>query len=229
MSFLRRISYFFDFMASVLSLNFYLLKGMWKLTVLKRPAATIFGGSRIKLEDPVAQQAIILSKKLAASGYSIITGGGPGIMAAANYGAMSYLEECKKTKGKECPTFVSGGIGVIHLNQERVNQYVQTSVVMDHFFSRKWLLVRYSSAFVFFAGGFGTLDEFFEVITLVQTNKMPRYPVVLIGSNYWAPMLDWIQERALAHGLIEQGDQKLFLVTDDIDLAVKFILSHAVK
>ena len=219
----RRLRYWFRFVRSVLGLVWRLLKGMWQLSRLFQPAVTIFGGSRIKLEEPVAQQASQLAKKLAESGYSIITGGGPGIMEAANFGAYAYHLECKIAAEKECRPVISGAVGLLHLNQERVNPYVQTSVIMDHFFSRKWLLVRYSSAFVVFPGGFGTLDEFFEIITLVQTGNMPHYPIILMGSDYWKPLLEWIQTRALAEGFIEQGDEKLFHVIDDVAIAFDII------
>jgi uncharacterized protein (TIGR00730 family) len=218
-----RIKYLLIFSKSVASLNVKLIWGMLKLTKMTQPAVTVFGGSRIEIEDDVAQQAASLAKSLVERGYSIITGGGPGIMEAANFGAMAYVAECQRSGKKDCPVFVSGGVGVIHLNQEKVNQYVQTSIIMDHFFSRKWLLVRYSSAFVFFEGGFGTLDEFFEVITLKQTNKMPPYPIILVGSYYWEPLLEWINSRALVRNLVAKGDEKLFIVVDDVDLAVAAI------
>lgn len=223
MSIWGRVRYSLVFFKSVLSLNVNLIRGMWKLTRLSQPAVTVFGGSRIKHDNPVAEQAALLSKKLVEHGYSIITGGGPGIMEAANFGAIQSLNECLREGNRECPKYVSGGVGVVHLNQEKVNQYVQTSIIMDHFFSRKWLLVRYSSAFVFFEGGFGTLDEFFEVLTLAQTNKMPRYPIILVGSYYWQPLLDWIRTRALSKGLIIAGDEDLFAVVDDVIIAFEII------
>ncbi len=219
----RRLIYFLKFMRSVLVLGRRLIAGMWKLTRLTQPAVTIFGGSRIELGDPIAQQASQLAKKLVKGGYSIITGGGPGIMEAANFGAYTYLEECQITAEKECRPMVSAAIGLMHLNKERVNPYVQTSVIMDHFFSRKWLLVRYSSAFVIFPGGFGTLDEFAEILTLVQTHHMPPHPIVLVGSDYWKPLLDWIKTRAQVHRLIDPGDEKLFRVVDDVEAAYDII------
>ena len=218
-----RLKYFARFLKSVFVLNVRLLAGMWRLTRIPQPAVTVFGGSRIEIDDKVAQQASLLAKKLAQYGFSIITGGGPGIMEAANFGALAYLKECEVDSVKACREMVSGAVGLVHLNQERVNPYVQTGVIMDHFFSRKWLLVRYSSAFVFFPGGFGTMDEFFEVLTLVQTNKMPAYPVILIGSEYWKPILEWITTRALAQNLIQAGDEKIFIVVDDVQLAVDAI------
>ena len=221
-----RLKYFFYFLKSVFSLNIHLIKGMWRLSKIPQPSATIFGGSRIEIDQEVAQQASLLAKKLAELGFSIITGGGPGIMEAANFGALQYVQECQAGGDKECRVIVSGAVGLLHLNKERVNPYVQTSIIMDHFFSRKWLLVRYSSAFVFFPGGFGTMDEFFEVVTLVQTKKMPNYPVILIGSNYWSPIIDWIKNHALKENLIEFDDQKIFKVVDDVHVAIEEIKKY---
>lgn len=222
----RRLIYFLKFSRSVLTLNKRLLVGMWQLSRLAQPAITIFGGSRIELDEPVAQQASQLAKKLAENGYSIITGGGPGIMEAANFGAYAYIKECQMAAGKDCRRPISAAIGLLHLNKEHVNPYVQTSVIMDHFFSRKWLLVRYSTAFVIFPGGFGTLDEFSEVLTLVQTGHMPVCPIILVGSDYWQPLLEWVNSRALAEGLIEQGEEKLFDVVDDMEAAFNIIQKH---
>jgi uncharacterized protein (TIGR00730 family) len=226
MSLASRLKYFAHFLKSVLELNLRLLGGMWRLTRIPQPAVTVFGGSRIGVDDQIGLQASLLAKKLAEHGFSIITGGGPGIMEAANFGALAYLKECKVDGVKVCRAMVSGAVGLVHLNQERVNPYVQTSVIMDHFFSRKWLLVRYSSAFVFFPGGFGTMDELFEVLTLVQTGKMPAYPIILIGAEYWKPILEWISTRALAQNLIQAGDEKIFIVVDDVQLAVDAIKQY---
>ena len=221
-----RIKYFLTFLQSIWSLNTHLIRGMWRLTSLSQPAVTIFGGSRIHLDDPAIAQASLLAKKLAEMGFSIITGGGRGIMEAANFGALKYLDECKADPKRACKKNVSGAIGLVHLNQDQVNPYVQTHVIMDHFFSRKWLLVRYSSAFVIFSGGFGTLDEFFEILTLVQTNRMPHYPIFLIGSDYWKPLLEWIETRALAQKLINSDDVKLFVVSDDVDAVAQSIKEY---
>lgn len=223
MSMKRRLKYYAQFLKSVVTLNRRLLVGMWQLTKLSQPAVTIFGGSRVELEGPVARQAAELAKALAEKGYSIITGGGPGIMEAANFGAYAYLKERRQKAAPDYDLVVSGAVGLVHLNKERVNPYVQTSVIMDHFFSRKWLLVRYSSAFVVFPGGFGTLDEFFEVLTLAQTDKMPRYPIILLNSAYWKPLLEWINHKALPQGFIDAGDEKLFFVVDEICVAVEII------
>lgn len=202
---------------------------MWKLTKLPHPAITVFGGSRIKLDDPIAQKATNLATQLVKAGFSIITGGGPGIMEAANFGAIEYLRSCDLGSPNCDKKLVSAGIGLIKLNRDKSNPYTQTYVVMSHFFARKWLLVRYSVGFVVFPGGFGTLDELFEVTTLIQCNKMPRVPVILIGTDYWAPIHEWIHTRALAQKLIDEKDAHLFHITDDINQAVSILKERSLQ
>lgn len=207
------------------------MRGMWKLTLLPQPAITVFGGSRIQRDSPHAQKAQKLAKLLVSKGYSILTGGGPGIMEAANAGAIECLKDCvfppeKKPTPK---TIVSAGITLVRLNKEQVNPYVQDAIVMDHFFARKWLLVRYAVGFVFFPGGFGTLDELFEVVTLIQTHHMKRVPLILIDTHYWEPLMRWIYERALKNNLIEKKDAHLFLVLDSVEEAVEIICRHFPK
>lgn len=219
----RRLIYYLRFLKSVVNLNCRLLHGMWRLTRLSQPAVTVFGGVRVELQDKIAQQALQLSKELAELGYSIITGGGPGIMEAANFGAYAYQEECKLEAREGCRELVSVGIGLEHLNQERVNPYVQTNIIMDHFFSRKWLLVRYSSAFVVFPGGFGTLDELFEIVVLVQTGYMAKFPIILIGSHYWKPLLNWVDTHIIAGGFAENSEKKIMTVVDEVEDAVAII------
>lgn len=219
----RRTWYYLGFLKSVFNLNVRLLWGMWRLTKLTQPAVTIFGGARVELQDKIAQQASQLSKKLVELGYSIITGGGPGIMEAANFGAYAYQKECLLEEKQGCHKVVSAGVGVEHLNQERVNPYVQTSIIMDHFFSRKWLLARYSSAFIVFPGGFGTLDELFEIVVLEQTANMPNYPIILVDSHYWKPLLSWIETHVVAGGFAGVKDRKFITLVDDVADAVTII------
>lgn len=218
-----RFFYYGHFLKSLLIMNKYLLRGMWKLTQLPQPAITIFGGSRLKVDSPTGRKAAELAKQLVCHGFSIITGGGPGIMEAANYGAISYLKECNLEQPTHCPIMVSAGIGLIKLNKERANPYVQNNIVMDHFFTRKWLLVRYSVGYVFFPGGFGTLDEFFEIVTLVQCEKMPRYPLILVDREYWKPIIEWIKARALRDNLIEPEHVDLVIIVDTVEEAVAIL------
>lgn len=224
--FFKRVREYFKFLVSLSKTNWRLLRGMWKLTRLPQPAITIFGGSRLSIDAPEAQQAKELAKILAYEGFSIITGGGPGIMEAANAGALDYIRECFGDGNKKCPKSpISGGIGLIKLNKNKANPYVQDYVEMRHFFARKWLLVRYSIGFVAFPGGFGTMDEIFEVLTLVQCKRMVQVPIILIGIQYWQPMVDWVYKSALAKKLIDPGQEKLFIVTDNIQEAAKIIVA----
>lgn len=202
-----------------------LIVGMWRLTKMPQPAITIFGGARVALDSPFAQKATAIAKALAGDGFTIITGGGPGIMEAANLGAMQYLNECD-IQGNCRSMRVSAGIGLIRLNKERANPYVQENIIMDHFFARKWLLVRYSVGFIVFPGGFGTLDELFEIVTLVQCNRMSRLPIVLIGVDYWQPLVEWVYSRALEQKFIGLEDTNIFIVTDDINVAIEKIRSE---
>jgi len=202
---------------------------MWKLTILPHPAITIFGGSRLALDSEYAKKASEMAKILASDGFSIITGGGPGIMEAANLGAIEYLRECKITNHVHCPPVISAGIGLIRLNKDKVNPYVQENIVLDHFFARKWLLVRYSIGFVVFPGGFGTLDELFEIVTLVQCNRMAKVPIILISKEYWTPLIDWIYTRALAQGLITKGDENIIAVMDDVAEAAEHIRRYCIE
>lgn len=225
----RRIRYYCHFLHSLITMNARLLWGMWKLTKLPQPAVTIFGGSRIKADSKHAKQASDLAKMLVAQGYSIITGGGPGIMEAANYGAMEYLRECNVVHPKECKTLVSAGIGLLRLNVEKENEYIQEHIVMDHFFTRKWLLVRYSEGFIIFPGGFGTLDEFFEIVTLRQADKMQKAPIVLMDSIYWGPIIEWSRNNALKEDLIQEKDLEIFSVVDSVEEACAIINKQCIK
>ncbi len=220
---MRRLKEYKKFLLSLMKTNMRLLYGMWKLTRLPQPAITFFGGARVPLESSTAEQAKTLAGKLVNLGFSIITGGGPGIMEAANFGAIEYLRDCDLNSPHCKQGIVSAGIGLIKLNKERINPYVQQNIVMNYFFARKWLLVRYAVGFVIFPGGFGTLDEFFEVITLIQCNRMPEVPVILLGTQYWAPIRSWVFNNAIKEGLIDHKDADLFIVTDSIDEAAELL------
>lgn len=221
---LRRLWEYFRFLKSLGKTMVRLIWGMWKLSALPHPAITIFGGSRVAVDSEVAQKASLLTKLLAGNGFSIITGGGPGIMEAANLGAIEYLRECEQNGTKCINRVTSAGIGLLRLNQDRVNPYVQKYIVMEHFFSRKWLLVRYAVGFVVFPGGFGTLDELFEVVTLIQCNRMSKVPIILMDRLYWSPLMDWIETRALKEGLISQEDTKIIRVTDSVQEAAEIMI-----
>lgn len=222
----RRIREYLKFLKSLFKMNTRLLWGMWKLTKMPHPAITIFGGARIPHDSIHSKMARELAKKLAGEGFSIITGGGPGIMEAANQGALDFLGECNLSKEGCINKVVSAGIGLIKLNLEKVNPYVQENIIMTHFFSRKWLLVRYSVGFVIFPGGFGTLDELFEVVTLVQCNRMAKVPIVLMDSGFWSPLVEWIDHRAIPYGLIAAKDKDLITIVDTPEEAFQTIKAY---
>jgi uncharacterized protein (TIGR00730 family) len=202
--------------------------GMWRLTSLPQPAITVFGGSRIPHDSVHSKMATQLTKMLASDGFSIITGGGPGIMSAANQGALEFLKECNLAGN--CPNqIISAGIGLLRLNVEKDNPYVQENIQMTHFFSRKWLLVRYSVGFVVFPGGFGTMDELFEIVTLVQCNRMAKAPIVMIDKGYWQPLFEWIDHRAVAYGLVTPEDKNILTVVDTVEEAFKIISERCKK
>jgi uncharacterized protein (TIGR00730 family) len=177
------------------------------------PAVSVFGSARIGHGDPSYRMARTLTRKLARHGYAIITGGGPGIMEAANRGARE-----------------GGGVSVgcnIELPFEQgLNEYVTLGMEFRYFFVRKTMFVKYAEAFCIFPGGFGTLDELFEALTLIQTGKVQHFPVVLFGTAYWSGMLDWMRATLLADGKISPEDLTLFTITDDVDEAVEVILAH---
>ncbi|HEV2017687.1 MAG TPA: TIGR00730 family Rossman fold protein [Gemmatimonadaceae bacterium] len=175
-------------------------------------AVTIFGSARIGPDDPHYDAAEETARLLAEAGFAIITGAGPGIMEAANKGAQA------------------GGGRSIGCNielpfEQGANPYVDTLVNFKYFFVRKTMFIKYSVAFIIFPGGFGTLDELFEALTLIQTGKIYRFPVILFGRYYWAGLLRWLQARVLSEGKISEGDLDLMLVTDDPAEAVQAIVS----
>lgn len=221
----NRLYEYLKFLKSLAKTTFRLIVGMWRLTKMPQPAITVFGAARIAPESEHALSARKLAKMLVAHGFSIITGGGPGIMEAANLGAIDHLKECS-IDDTDCKSkVVSAGIGLVRLNKDRLNPYIQETIVMEHFFARKWLLVRYSVGFVVFPGGFGTMDELFELVTLVQTNRMAHVPIVLMDKNFWRPLINWIETTFITQGLIRQDERNLFTVVDTPEEAFA-ILSH---
>jgi hypothetical protein len=177
------------------------------------PAVTLFGGARVRREHRYYEEARRVATALAKAGFSIITGGGPGLMEACNLGARE------------------GGGQSIGLNiklpfEQRVNEHVGTGLVFDYFFVRKVMFVKYACGFVGLPGGFGTLDEIFEAITLKQTGKMPDFPVVLYGRSFWEGLLEWLSREPLEHGMIAPEDLALFRVTDSTDEVVEWMRAH---
>jgi uncharacterized protein (TIGR00730 family) len=177
------------------------------------PAVTIFGSARTAPRDPNYRATMALGKKLANAGLPVITGGGPGIMEAANRGA---------SKGKA----ESVGLNIELPFEQKPNGYADISIDYHYFFARKVCLVKYSLGFVYLPGGFGTLDEFFEVATLVQTHRIGRFPLILFGRSYWRGLLRWMKQTLEPGGYISPGDLDLAQVTDDVDEAVQIILKY---
>jgi uncharacterized protein (TIGR00730 family) len=175
-------------------------------------AVTIFGSARIGPDDPHYDAAVETARLLAVAGFDIITGAGPGIMEAGNKGA-------KLGGGR------SIGCNIELPFEQGANPYVDTLIHFKYFFVRKTMFIKYSVAFVIFPGGFGTLDELFEALTLIQTGKIYRFPVILFGRYYWAGLLRWLQARVLSEGKISDGDLDLMLVTDDPAEAAQAIIT----
>jgi uncharacterized protein (TIGR00730 family) len=169
---------------------------------LPGPAVSIFGSARVEEDHPAYEAARETARRFGQAGFTIVTGGGPGVMEAANRGAQE-----------------GGGLSVgfnIELPHEQFsNPYLDVSLTFRHFYVRKTMFVKPAEGFVIFPGGFGTLDEFFEALTLVQTGKVWNFPIVLFGEEYWRALLDWIRERLLAEGMISPDDVELVQVTDD--------------
>ena len=180
------------------------------------PAVTIFGSARARGDDAYYQAAVAIAKGLAKNNLAVITGGGPGIMEAANRGAA-------QGKGK------SVGLNIELPFEQKCNRYVNVPIHFHYFFSRKVCFVKYSVGFVFMPGGFGTLDEFFEVLTLVQTRRIPGFPMILFGHEYWNGLLRWMKATLEKDKLISRGDLKLVTVTDDPQVAVDLILEYMRK
>jgi uncharacterized protein (TIGR00730 family) len=212
---LRRFEFWFGTFLSLLKGMSQLLYGMWHVSGLPRPIITIFGGSRLKQDDYYAAQATALAQRCVDHNISVLTGGGPGIMEAASCGAVYSKTGTGKTIG----------IGVKNLKEEH-NMCVHDYIQVDQFFARKWLLTRYSSGFIVFPGGFGTLDELTELLTLMQTGFLERVPVVLVGKEYWTPFLTWLTNEGIRHGTIEMHELQLFSLSDNLDEIFTIIHTH---
>lgn len=175
------------------------------------PAVSIFGSARILPDDPMYAAAEETARRLAELGFAVITGGGPGIMEAANKGA--------REGGGE-----SVGCNIELPFEQGMNAYVTKAINFRYFFVRKTMFVKYAEGFIIFPGGFGTMDELFEALTLIQTGKVRHFPVVLFGTAYWKGLLDWMRDTMLAEGKISQGDLDWLVVTDSPEETVRVIL-----
>ena len=186
------------------------VEGFERLAVID-PSVSIFGSARIGPDHPYYQLTETVSKRLSDAGFSVVSGGGPGLMEAANKGA--YAGE----KG------LSVGLNIQLPHEQGGNPYQDISIDFRHFFSRKVMFVKYANAYVVMPGGFGTLDELAEILTLIQTRKSRQIPVILVGSNFWQGLVDWFKERLVAEGTIHSDDLNLFSVVDDADAVVEEI------
>jgi uncharacterized protein (TIGR00730 family) len=186
-------------------------QGFEAVDSIDRPAVTIFGSARIREGDPIYEQAREIARRFAERGWAVVTGGGPGVMEAANRGAQE-----------------GGGLSVgfnIELpHEQRSNGYIDLSLTFRHFYARKTMFVKAAEGFVVFPGGFGTADELFEALTLIQTGKVLHFPVVLVGSDYWDELLVWVRDELLEDGMISPDDVDLLFVTDDLDEAIAHVL-----
>ena len=200
-----------DLVADAKRIGDEFLEGFEAVERIDRPAITVFGSARLPEDDPVYAAARDIGRRLAEAGFAVVTGGGPGVMEAANRGARE-----------------AGGLSVgfnIELPHEQfANPYLDISLTFKHFYARKTMFVKAAEGYVIFPGGFGTLDELFEALTLIQTGKVLHFPVVLFDSEYWRPLHDWVHGRLLPEGLISPEDLELLEVTDDPERTVALLL-----
>jgi uncharacterized protein (TIGR00730 family) len=189
------------------------LAGFQKVQEIDRPAVSIFGSARVAEQAPAYRAARETARLFAQAGFAVVTGGGPGVMEAANRG-------CQEAGG------LSVGFNIELSHEQGLNPYCDLSLTFKHFYARKTMFVKAAEGFVIFPGGFGTLDELFESLTLIQTGKIGGFPVVLCDRAYWAPMLDWIRTRILEDGLIAAADLDLVHVTDLPAEAVDCVVSR---
>jgi uncharacterized protein (TIGR00730 family) len=189
------------------------LEGFATVERLDRPAITVFGSARIHEDDPVYAEAREVGRRLAEAGFAVVTGGGPGVMEAANRG-------CREGGG------LSVGFNIELPHEQGPNAYLDVSMTFHHFYARKTMFVKAAEGFVVFPGGFGTADELFESLTLIQTGKVLNFPVILFGTEYWSPLLDWVRDRALPEGTVSPEDLELLTLTDDPEDAVRCVLQR---
>jgi uncharacterized protein (TIGR00730 family) len=193
----------------VLRIQSEFVEGFGLLAELPR-AVSVFGSARTPQDSPHYASGVAIGAALAEAGYAVITGGGPGAMEAANRGA-------SEAGG------LSVGLGIELPFEQELNEWVDVGIAFRYFFVRKTMFVKYAQAFVILPGGFGTLDELFEALTLVQTRKVTRFPVVLFGSEYWSGLVDWLRTTMVPAATIKDTDLDLFTVTDDVDEVVRIV------
>ena len=186
------------------------LQGFEAVERIDRPAVSLFGSARVREGHPAYEEARDVGRRFAEAGFAVVTGGGPGVMEAANRGA-------KEGGG------LSVGFNIELPHEQHENPFLDIELTFHHFYARKTMFVKAAEGFVIFPGGFGTLDELFESLTLIQTDKVREFPVVLIGRAYWADLLKWIGDEPLRAGMISPEDVDLLHVTDDVGEAVQLM------
>ncbi|MER5211158.1 TIGR00730 family Rossman fold protein [Streptomyces sp. NPDC002838] len=197
----------------VLRIQSEFIEGFGTLAELP-PAISVFGSARTAQDSPEYEAGVRLGRGLVAAGFAVITGGGPGAMEAANKGA------CEANG-------ISVGLGIELPFEQGLNPYVDIGLNFRYFFVRKMMFVKYAQGFVVLPGGLGTLDELFEALTLVQTQKVTRFPIVLFGTEYWGGLVDWLKNTLIAQGKASEKDLLLFHITDDVDEAVALVSKEA--
>ena len=189
------------------------LSGFQAVQRIDRPAVSIFGSARVAAGTPTYESARATAAAFANVGFAVVTGGGPGVMEAANRG-------CREAGG------LSVGFNIELPHEQGINAYCDIAMTFSHFYARKTMFVKAAEGFVIFPGGFGTQDELWEALTLIQTGKIGHFPVVLYDSDYWCELLDWLREEMLEDGLISAEDVELLHLTDDPSQVVELVVSH---
>jgi len=192
------------------------LLGFEAVEQIDRPAVTCFGSARVKEGSLPYELARETARLFAEAGWAVVTGGGPGVMEGANRG-------CREGGG------LSVGFGIELPHEQKLNDYLDIGLTFDHFYARKTMFVKAAEGFCVFPGGFGTADELFEALTLIQTGKVLHFPLVLVDRDYWMPLRKWGQGRALAEGMISPDDLELLTLTDDPQVAVETVIEAYVR
>jgi uncharacterized protein (TIGR00730 family) len=187
------------------------LTGFECVEKIDRPAVSCFGSARAPEGSPAYEIARETARLFAEAGWAVVTGGGPGVMEGANRG-------CREGGG------LSVGFGIELPHEQRMNDYIDLGLIFDHFYARKTMFVKAAEGFCVFPGGFGTADELFESLTLIQTGKVLHFPVVLLGESYWTPLLEWVRRSALADGMVSPADLELLTLTDDPHIALETVV-----
>jgi hypothetical protein len=189
------------------------LAGFQLIQKIDRPAVSVFGSARVPTGSKTYESARSVGRVCAERGFAVVTGGGPGVMEGANRG-------CQETGG------LSVGFNIVLPHEQGLNGYCDLGLTFDHFYARKVMFVKAAEGFVIFPGGFGTQDELWEALTLIQTGKIGHFPVVLFDSGYWDDLLDFVRGEMLDHGLISPEDIELLMVTNDANEAIEMIAGH---